>query len=376
MYAKIVHGLDIMDDIIKSDPFDMNSFNEFCEDLDAINLVANPELYLIEGRIPDTKEKITAKVAKGVNDAATTTGQAASILGDATDAGGSLISGLWKATIAIVGLIVKVIKWIITNLSKIPDFIARAIRNIGKIPEKVRNMIRGNIQLYITAEDVKYFYSNVFPSVKEFMDNTDVLSEGDMFTSTNKQVKQDRSSRSNLKDVGAYVWEDSRYKKMKREYDKLRNVKFEPSTVEMNDKKNLVTYFSADNPSTGPVKFTSLNGDTRGRSYLEALKQLSMDFNYFKDSLTNIQKVLEEKFDSRARQSFIDMKNKNNQAEVRSCMSMVSKVIGIIGDLIKYTIKDTKTIHISVDRIKEKAQKLNVDLDYDAQYQAPSPQTP
>ena len=176
-----VLDFDILNENINYDP-DVKDFKEFCGNLDNLGVLVNPELY-IEAMVDHHKSwadklndigtpfKQTRKTTKNIKKA----------YNDITDGGGSLIRAVWDASMKAIQLASRIIKFVLLNLAKIPKMLVSMAQTVGRIPANVRNKVRGNINLYITVNDLDNLFKKLIPTLDAFLDHANDISKGDMW---------------------------------------------------------------------------------------------------------------------------------------------------------------------------------------------------
>jgi len=333
-------------------------FTEFCNDLDSLYSILDEELYMeafVSGK-KDLGDTIST-IASNTKDNTVKTLKA---YGDVTDAGGSLGKGVVDLISSAVGLISKIIGFFLKNLSKIPTFIAKCINMISQIPQEVRNLIRGNIKLYITAQDLQHFYNNIFPEIATFISLTKDMSSGEMWGTFFNRDKKNLSFPTGKNDMEIY-------RAMKKSFSKLKgNVRFEPSVIEMKDDMVRNLYFG----NIKNLKFTAINNATTKSlvnkksttdevvtSYHSGLLRLVEELDTFREPLSNVQKLISEKYNrTQANQTFARLSPAARE-NVKESILMVSKVVNIVGGLLTCINRDVETFNRTTAQILKKATK-------------------
>ena len=344
-----------MDDLLSLDILSENidynlhtqEFKEFCSNLNSLGVITNPRLYIES--MEDHNKSFIAKMKdkKILSNARKTTGDVKKAYDDVTDGGGSLIRAVWDMSMKGIQLASKIIKFILINLAKIPKMIVSIVKTIGRIPQNVRNKIRGNISLYITVNDVNSLYKTLIPVIDTFLDNADEVCKGTMWgTFFNR-----RPAGSKIPSKYILTENDMAYhKKMKSAYEKLKLIEFKETIVKLEDPNVVNIYFGG----TKSIKYKNASGNVVESTYYDALAAVLNEFQEQSEFLKSVQTDIGEKFDkSQMNQAFARL-DTSAQQTVGDTIQMISKVINIIGNLLRYTIIDMKTIRNSADKILSK----------------------
>lgn len=344
-----------MDDLLSLDILSENidynlhtqEFKEFCSNLNSLGVITNPRLYIES--MEDHNKSFIAKMKdkKILSNARKTTGDVKKAYDNVTDGGGSLIRAVWDMSMKGIQLASKILKFILINLAKIPKMIVSIVKTIGRIPQNVRNKIRGNISLYITVNDVNSLYKTLIPVIDTFLDNADEVCKGTMWgTFFNR-----RPAGSKIPSKYILTENDMAYhKKMKSAYEKLKLIEFKETIVKLEDPNVVNIYFGG----TKSIKYKNASGNVVESTYYDALAAVLNEFQEQSEFLKSVQTDIGEKFDkSQMNQAFARL-DTSAQQTVGDTIQMISKVINIIGNLLRYTIIDMKTIRNSADKILSK----------------------
>lgn len=339
----IMLEFNIMDELITIEP-DMKEFKEFCTDLDKLSLIVNPELYL-EAMV-DNNIGFFDKISKSINkvsDTKKTTKETLKAYGDVTDAGGYLIKSVWDASLSAIKLAIRILKFITINLAKIPTMIVNVFKMVGQIPQEVRNKIRGNIKLYVTATDIGNFHNKILPLISEFLSDAKTMSEGEVWGTF--------FNRRSVKGIINLSENDMALsKKMKSSYNKLKLIDFQETLIEMKNHNIINIYFGGSKS----IRFTDSKGNKQETSYYEALLQLFKILQTEEKFLKDIQTAMGEKFDKSQMNQSISKLSESAQKHITESIQMISKIINIIGNLLRYVMKDMKTLRDTSEKILRK----------------------
>lgn len=336
-------NLDMINEGINYDP-DVNEFTEFCSNLNGLGVLLSPELYL-ESMV-DNNKSFTDKFKIGTpfKNTRKTTNDIAKAYGDVTDGGGSLIRSVWDMSMKALQFTTRIIKFILINMAKVPKMLVSVFQTIGRIPQNVRDKIRGNISLFITVNDVDNLYKTLIPSLDSFLDLAEEIAKGDMW-----------GTFFNRRPVGSgipskYILTEndmSYYKKMKSVYGKLKLIEFHETVIKLENQNVVDMYFG----TSKSIKYTDADKRTNTSTYYDALIHIFEDLQEQDGFLKEMQTDMNEKFDRSQMNQAFGRLNESAQNIVGESIQMISKVINIIGNLIRYVMTDIKTLRNSAAKI-------------------------
>lgn len=327
---------------------DTNSkeFKEFSETLNEISLIANPELYMEAVQSPDGK--VTGFVKDAGKNTISTTKDVASIYGRTVNANASLIKTVWDLFIKCTGLTVKALDFTMKKISIIPKLLLALINKVTNIPDDIRNKIRGNIKLYITAEDIMNLYQKqILVKIDKFIGLSKILSNGDTWgTMFNRRIDSTGVISMPTNDMQIC-------RKMAKLYEQLRLTEFTQTVIQMDDPGSVNTYFG----NKKVIKFYDLDGKHHEETYLESLNTLISDIDKRRGDLEGLRSSISLKYsESKLKESFSRLHG-SSQSRITNTIQMMSKIIGTIGNIVRYVTIDIKTINDAVDKMVKKKQK-------------------
>lgn len=338
--------LNTVDDILIENFADSDSFKEFSYNLSILDrLYVDP---LMEEVIDheNTFKRKASNIIKNTKD--TTTG-VVKVYDQVTDANANLIKSTWDLIMKGIGLLTKITTFIVNQIAKIPKFIINVLNKVMKLPSNIRNKIQGNIELYITANDIENLYNqSLLSRIDSFIHYAEELSKGQMWNAVfGAHIK--------LKDGFPIKWNSNDItccKEMKKIYKNLVNMEFTQTTIYMNNQSVINTYFGNDESIT-----YVWNGRSHTSNYYNALVDLIKNLDSQKDSIKKIQESINIKLnESYANSNFVNLTPKA-QAYIKEAIQEIAKVTGIIGNFIKYITHDMKTISDTADAIINKSTK-------------------
>lgn len=345
--------LSILDRCISFDFLYSESYNDFCKDLNDLKNILDDELYI--EKVKDNTENVIKRnikgSTKGIKRTVDTTKDLVATYSYATRTGGDVINGIWNIITSLLRMAVKIISFIVNKIMIIPDLILKLINDIEKIPQKIRNKIRGNIELYICAEDISMFYNkNILRLTFQFISFANDLADGDMWsTFFNRKGYNKNGNKLSNKLYELTTTDMKLCKNMKSVYDKIKKITFEKSSIDMNDEKTVDIYFGGSKS----IKFYDLSGRLHESTYYEALIQLIKDLQGEMKAIEHIRDIIGDKIDRTTVNQELGRLSPSAQERIADTISMVSNVIGIIGNIIRYVMADAKTISNSANKIIE-----------------------
>jgi hypothetical protein len=325
-------------DIFKDIPISDEEYQGFYEDLEELDVIISPDIYLEAQAYP--KRTIRQSIRDAWDNAKTTTKAAAKVYGDVTDGGGTFLKSVANFVIKTAALIARIIKFILTLLAKIPDLIGDVIAKVTNLPENIRNKIRGNIKLNITVSDLQAC-EDIMAEFGTFAKIFEKIKPNDHWTRDRKIIPLIPFMKKIKGDMG---W----IKEAENSYNRLfKQVKFEPTTIEMKNQEVVDIYFSNN------IKIHKFKGTSVDCTYYEALKDLLNRVQAQKPFIEEVHKLFGEKYElTDANGQLAEMKESERET-IRECTLLFSKVISVIGNMVKYINQDMLTIRNTALKINK-----------------------
>jgi uncharacterized protein YoxC len=313
MDTELIIDMDMLtDSIYKDNTFTGKKFNEFCDELDCFEYIINPEIYLIEAHVQ--QQSFFNKIGEWLDNTNSTTKEVFRAYDDITTSGGTLIRSISKLFFGALHFAVKILNFVLMAIAKIPEVIDKIIRSISEIPENIRNKIRGNIRLYISAKDISYFTDKIFPQIDKFI----------------KKYNNKNLSYATISDY----------------YSFKGNVEFRPSTIEVKNQEVINTYFTST--------FLSITIGGKKYNYYQALKIIMESLNKYKEDFESLKKNFESTLSNPNTQNELEKMSAEQQAKIRNGVVVQTKMIGLLGNLIRYAAMDLKNIKRITEKIYQK----------------------
>lgn len=342
-------NLDVIDPLILNSVINSNEFKEFCNSLDELYLLTSNDL-ILEAVTGKGESKIR-KINNIISNTKQTTKQVANVYDDITDSKAGLIKSTWDLVIKSIHLITKITGFIYKWIEKILKAINKGAIKINEIPENVRNKIKGNISLYISAEDIADLYNkDLILHISNFIELVTQLSKGDMWTTFFKGKRKQTVTNSENNFVARIITSNTDMKlcnEIDDELKRIKNLGFTKTTIEMSSQSVVDLYFG----NNTAISFVDLHGKKHESTYIEALYDLSKELSIFVKPLENLQKDLGNKFsETQANGTFANLSH-GQQKLVTNTIQNLSVGINVIGVILKYIMADINTMNKTIDKI-------------------------
>lgn len=308
------------------------TFREFVEAINEIYFIDDNEMYL--EKVVDRNLTLKKKAGEVISNTVSTTKDVAGVADNITDSGAKVIKTGWDLVMRAVELATKIIHFVCVKIADIPKMIGYLWRKVTRIAPNVKNKISGDLSLYIPVGDIEQLYNtNLFARLDQYITLAETLAKGDMWgTMLNRRGAN-----------GKAILGDNDIKtcrKMTTIYGELRNVEFHQTTIKMKENGNVNLYFG----DTKSVHFKDLSRQEYECTYYEAISKLVEDMKSMSEKLATVDKNLGAKYDrTKANQAFASL-NLSQQRIVTQMLQQTSKIIAIVGNLMKCVMADMKEI--------------------------------
>jgi hypothetical protein len=314
--------------------YELRQLEEMCMDTDELQQYYD-EHYLTEA-LEDNSQSFRKQMSSALSRTKKTTGGLVRAYDTITTAKGNSMYSAFQLLNKMIHGIVRVIAFVWNCMAKIPDAITKTLDIIVNIPKNILTKLRGDIQLYITSSDIETLYRVSFvDKAKDFLADAKNFTKGDYWKK------------------GFLKGDEARARKLNAEYLELKNITFNKSTIRMQDKNAIDTYFT----NGKVVSYRDLKGHALKGSYLEALGQLNNDLSVLKGSLQEIEHDLTEKDWRSLNDSSYTELSVEARAMINEGMNSVAKVVGLIGNIMSYVMKDIDTINNAAKKLAKAAEK-------------------
>lgn len=362
-------SLNLIDVTIAENLYESKSFSEFCSDLDELKDLFSNDLF--SEAVGHQKMGVyhdASTIYQNTKDSIKATKD---VYRSTTDAGGSMLAALWKVVMSAFKLIARVAKFICTHIDKIPLMISQLIDKIADIPSDIKNKIKGNIKLYITADDIVSMYSiqtgskvkgrddiSLFARLDMMIIDLEKLIQGNLWTTyfTDKKSPLD-FFRQFGKD---FVDKDTKgetdiaiINRITKQYNYIQNLTFDPTVIDMNNAATVEIYFGTKNK----LQYKDHRGNGYNCTYLEALKEMLQYIIDKKSIIKELQKSLDNKMIETQNNSEFAKLGTSARNTITEFFKTVSKLIEILGNLTRYITADIHTIEKSANQIKASATR-------------------
>lgn len=330
-----------------------SEFEEFCHNLDLLDKMYATDPFT-EAMV-DKNINFKNSIHKTLKNTRDTTRDAVQIYGKVTDANGALIKNTWDLTMSATKIITNVITWLVKKLANIPLLIKNIVERTARIPRNVYDKIKGNIQLYITAEDIEQLYgSSLMVRIDTFAMQLQRLINGvcfqNFFFKKFKKVIENDKPSADFTEADVTVCHE-----LIKLHGQISSLQFKKTSIVMND-SSIRIYFG----KTTAVKVRRQKVDPSGKqtgfemvdcTYYDALQYLVEDLTAARDRIKKFQEAAGNKLgDAYYRETFLKLK-KGAQDIISDTIKMVSKTISIVGNIVRYIIIDMNTINGAINTV-------------------------
>lgn len=315
-------------------------YKEFCGNIDNLDSIWDHNfMEAVKDATPNLRGNIN-KIGKNTYD---TTKDVIGAYNNVVDANASAIKNTWDLVMRAVNLMTRILGFVISKIGTIPKLILKLANAIGDIPNEVRNKIQGNIELYITVQDIEAIYNqNLIARLDQFISMGTKLSQGELWGTFFM-----RSAKIVNGKVYASQNDIKAAKQLRKIYEHIKNLEFTKSTIIMKDENARNMYFG----SSKSISFTDLKGNKFSGTYFEALNKLVDDINSRKDELDQIHKLLGKKYDHTLMNQTFSKLNRSDRYYITDTIRMMSKVVTVVGNMTRYVMEDIKTINKATNKI-------------------------
>lgn len=322
---EIIESMALLDDVELTDLYE-----KAIEEFDAIDSGE----FILEAMV-NAKEEFSKRFDMAMANTKDTTAKALKVYDDTTTGLGKVYKAAADFVLAVFQVIAKFTKFILNIIASVVSAGVNLINFIGNIPENIRDKLRGNIKLYITANDLQHFEKMIFPSIRSFIVLSQEFTKGDMwgtFFSRNE-------GRNDME----------LFKKMKIFAQKV-NVDFVKTTIDLSVAANRNAYFS----NTKFINVIDENGNDTQVNYGEALNNIMKKIQSLTPELKNIQTAFGEKVSRTELNGKIAELSASKQMKIRGTVFMIANTVKVLARFVNYAKSDLNTMNHSMKRIKEK----------------------
>lgn len=348
-----IFTLELPEEIIAFESINSSEYDEFCTLLEAISHMTDMDsidsIYSEASHVQGSIARNAASAIKNtVKNTYKTTAGIADSYDKITTAGGNMITSGWNVVDAIIKMIVRLASFIMKYLSKIPDMVAKVLRFITDLPSDIYNKIKGNIKLYITVDDISLLYrERLMTKLNGFLSTAQKLAQGNSwnYVKGTKIVK-------GIKKIFTPT-DDQVCKQIMAYYREIGKVSFDQTTIDMGNRGNVITYLAAKKE----IAFYDDKGQEFKGNYFQCINKLATDLMAKQKEIKGTYDMLTAKYNSsQASLNYAEL-DKNEQEQIVSTMNAIASMIGVVGNIVKYTMSDMNTIYKNLNGIKAKGVK-------------------
>lgn len=280
---------------------------------------------------------------------------------DATDAGAELYTMEFNLIKKFSNLCIKLFKFIVKILAWIPNTIVTVLTAISNIPGNIRNLISGNISLYITAGDIETIYKHgVIGRLDLLIQNAELFSKGEVWHTYKERIgisiankipfNKHRQIPGNDKKIADNIASLSR---------ELSKMEFKQTVIQINNSDVRRLYFGFGNDGNAAnMKFRGVKiRDNHKTTYLDALKILTNSINERRSKLQELSRIMDIKYDkTQANQNWAQLPVSYRRA-ITDAYKGISEVFNFIAKLTKYISTDINAYTKVLNRLQKKQAK-------------------
>lgn len=260
----------------------------------------------------------------------------ASVYNRLTDLGASVLKLAWDLVMKLIRLMNKLLGAIARFINNIPQHLNAIARGLSSIPRHIKNTITGDMELYITYQDVQTMMDRVIPSFDLYMQYLEKLTQGDAWkTGFRRRLP---------------IFKDSDIvlaKKSNSEWNKIAAVKFTPTQVKFSDEVTREAYFG---PS---AVIKTKNGEV---TYYDGLNEICMRMKSYNQIFNAIHRDLKSKIDRTSANHEMDKLSEGDVALINRTLSTIGKSISFTGKIVNYIMSDANKIESAIKKYNKNAK--------------------
>lgn len=339
--TNVLPDFDLGNEIIaETTSVNTKAYMEFSRDIEALYEITEDKTFYLSEEVKDYNRTAGKSVSNAWHNTVNTTRNTAGAVGNIIDAETGIFRAAWNVIIKSIELASRVIKYISDKIIDIPRNLMNLGRRILRIPQGIRAKIVGDIMLYIDADSISDFYkTGLFARIDQYITMAEEVGKGDVWGTFFKKRKGDKLF---MKENDMRI-----ARQMDKVYRQIKNIDLYQSKVNMRNSTNREIYFG----SSKNIKFTDLSSHSFAGNYCEALKKLADDIKATHKKLKGVNELLGEKYDKTKMNQAFGRLHTGQQREVQNMLVNTSKVVGIVGNIVKCVMADMKTIEKAVDVI-------------------------
>jgi hypothetical protein len=306
-------------------------YNEFIEAMDILDNLFKDSNEIVLEAVTNQKSN-HATVKKIINNTGETIGTVGYIYGGLTDAEGMELKGGFNIVASLAKIFAKIVNWVMRKVGFFAEQISRFLNFISSIPKEIKLKITGDIELYITANDLQgLFNRGLVDQIDNYISAASQFVQGDYWKSV--------FAHGNIKE-GFNNSDGHYYNQMDNIYNYLKKLNFTKTVINMRDRTNHVIYFG-DNKS---ITYTHHGTVVKCNYYnallnlIKAIKARDKDLEIIRDAA--ILKVDNAKCNGAYAKALGVQRKKLDKS-----IELVSGIINVIGKIVKYINMDIKTMN-------------------------------
>ena len=258
----------------------------------------------------------------------------ASIYNHMTDLGASVLKLIWDIVMKLIRLMNKLIRYITKFINNIPEHLNSIGRTLKSIPRHIRNAVTGDMDLYITYQDVQTIFDRVIPSFDRYIELLNKLTQGEAW------------KKGFIRRLPIFKDSDLMLaKKAIAEWDRISGIKFTPTEVKLGDKVLKEAYF-------GPSAVVKLKDGSI--TYYNGLNEICLHFKSYNQVFNNIYRDLKSKIDQTTSNHEMDKLNKDEAVLIQRTLTTIGHSISFTAKIVNYVVSDTNKIESAIKKYNKK----------------------
>ncbi len=272
------------------------------------------------------------------------------------DAKAAEYSLYWKGAMKGMGLIVNIWNLIVKILGWLPRFIMKILVKIQDASKRLINKISGNIELYITIEDLSIIYTKGYLGlVDNFITSAGALAKGNCWGDFKAGLIGQVLSR-----VVLHRAPTDKEKKvadnMIRIANQVKDVSFEKTIIKMRDRNTVAKYFGGgDGVSIDKVTHVK---DIDNMSYIEAINFLMLEIQRRQDQLREVaDMVVDKEVRTRRNPKALAEMDRTKANLISRAIHSIEIMMTFVAKLLKYIAADMQTYNNVLLKLQEAERK-------------------
>lgn len=326
--------------------YELRELTEMCCYTDEVQQYFD-EHYLMEA-LNDINQDVKTNIGNALKATKNTTTGMVKAHSALTTSLGNAMSSSYNLLYKLVMAIIKVISFLFNSFAILPKMLLKLVTKVGEIPADISTKINGDIQLYVTAEDLYTIYNHsIMKKLDEFLSTAQAMTKGELWGSKLHMKDKDVDG----KKIEASENDRKLAASLNRQANALEIISFNKSIIKLKDDTTRKTYFSKS------MVFTDAKGQKHEGGYYKLLSQLVEDMVNQKSKLEAVHSALGEKYQKTLNNQTWAKLSPITQDTISRSIQAVSKVVNLVGALTRDIQADVNTMNTAIDKALEASKK-------------------